>query len=142
MSVLVVEDDPDIRDFVADALSIDGYAVLTAGNGLEALRLLDEQRPDVVLLDLRMPVMDGPTFARRCWERCMSALSSPSRSTWTTSVPSWDSSPVRPPERPAHRTFGPPRRKQSLDCAGCDPCDRAASERPRDATALRPRHRR
>jgi CheY-like chemotaxis protein len=69
MSVLVVEDDPDIRDFVADALSIDGYAVLTAGNGLEALRLLDEQRPDVVLLDLRMPMMDGPTFARRCWER-------------------------------------------------------------------------
>lgn len=69
MSVLVVDDDPDIRDFVADALSIDGYAVITAADGLEALRLLDERRPDVVLLDLRMPVMDGPTFARRCWER-------------------------------------------------------------------------
>ena len=69
MSVLVVDDDADIREFVSDALSFDGYAVVTAENGLEALRLLDEHRPDVVLLDLRMPVMDGPTFARRCWER-------------------------------------------------------------------------
>ncbi len=69
MRVLVVDDDPDICEVVTDALGFAGYAVRTAGNGLEALRLLDEQHPDLVLLDLRMPVMDGPTFARRCWER-------------------------------------------------------------------------
>ncbi|HEV7216905.1 MAG TPA: response regulator [Chloroflexota bacterium] len=74
MCVLVVDDDPDIREFVSDALAFDGYAVLTAGNGLEALRLLDQHHPHVVLLDLRMPVMDGPTFARRCWERFGDAI--------------------------------------------------------------------
>ena len=69
MSILVVDDDPDICEFVSDALAFDGFVVITAGNGVEALRLLDQHLPDVVLLDLRMPVMDGPTFARRCRER-------------------------------------------------------------------------
>ena len=69
MYILVADDDPDIREFVADALAWDDHVVLVAENGLEALRLLDEQIPDVILLDLRMPVMDGPTFARHCWER-------------------------------------------------------------------------
>lgn len=69
MYVLVADDDPDIREFVTDALAWDNHEVLVAGNGLEALRLLDAHRPDVILLDLRMPVMDGPTFARCCWER-------------------------------------------------------------------------
>jgi CheY-like chemotaxis protein len=69
MHVLVVDDDADILELVADTLGFEGYEVSIALNGLEALRSLDARRPDVVLLDLRMPVMDGPTFARRCWER-------------------------------------------------------------------------
>lgn len=74
MGVLVVDDDADIREFVTDALADAGHVVVTADNGLEALRLLDMHRPDLVLLDLRMPVMDGPTFARRCQERFGNAI--------------------------------------------------------------------
>ncbi len=61
--VLVVEDQPDIRDFVALVLENEGYRVTTAGNGAIALEEVARQRVDVVLLDMRMPVMDGWTFA-------------------------------------------------------------------------------
>jgi CheY-like chemotaxis protein len=64
-TVLVVDDDPDVRDSVVDVLQAEGYVTLAAGNGLEALRLLRDSKigpPDVILLDLLMPVMDGWTF--------------------------------------------------------------------------------
>ena len=57
--VLVVEDDDDIRECLADVLSEEGYTVETAENGREALQLLRRFRPCVILLDLMMPVMDG-----------------------------------------------------------------------------------
>jgi two-component system chemotaxis response regulator CheY len=60
--VLVVDDDPDIREAVQDILSFEGYAVVQADNGREALELLTRQpplRPCIILLDLMMPVMDG-----------------------------------------------------------------------------------
>jgi DNA-binding response OmpR family regulator len=57
--VLVVDDDHDIRESLASVLSDEGYDVAEAGNGLEALAEMDRERPDVVLLDLMMPVMDG-----------------------------------------------------------------------------------
>jgi two-component system response regulator MprA len=62
--VLVVDDDPAIRAVVADALSWEGYDVLVAGDGREALGLIGRERPDMVLLDLMMPVMTGAEFAR------------------------------------------------------------------------------
>ena len=58
-SVLLVEDDKDIRDAMSALLESEGYTVLTAGNGEEALRILDRGQPCVVLLDLMMPVMSG-----------------------------------------------------------------------------------
>jgi CheY-like chemotaxis protein len=60
--VLVVDDDASIRGFLAEALSDEGYHVETAGNGQEALTILGGWRPDVILLDLMMPVMDGWEF--------------------------------------------------------------------------------
>ncbi len=60
--ILVVDDDPAILDVVADILRESGYRVETAVNGAEALRKLAGIRPDAVLLDLMMPVMDGWTF--------------------------------------------------------------------------------
>ena len=60
--VLVVDDDPDIRAFGAELLADEGYAVRTAANGRDALAALASWRPDVILLDLMMPVMDGWTF--------------------------------------------------------------------------------
>jgi two-component system chemotaxis response regulator CheY len=60
--VLVVDDDPDIREAVQDILSFEGYGVVQADNGREALELLSHEpplRPCIILLDLMMPVMDG-----------------------------------------------------------------------------------
>lgn len=58
-TVLVVEDTELLRRIYADALEHEGYRVLTAANGLEALALLQHERPDVILLDLVMPQMGG-----------------------------------------------------------------------------------
>lgn len=61
--VLIVDDDEDISELVADALSNRGYRTLHARNGEEALRQIAESEPQLILLDMRMPVMDGWTFA-------------------------------------------------------------------------------
>ena len=63
--VLVVDDDESIRQIVRMCLGDEGYEVFEAANGLDALALLPDCRPDLILLDLRMPVMDGWEFARR-----------------------------------------------------------------------------
>lgn len=63
--MLVVEDDPSIREMVALALEDAGYDVTGAPDGESAFRLVDAQRPDVLLVDLRMPLMDGFEFMRR-----------------------------------------------------------------------------
>jgi CheY-like chemotaxis protein len=61
--ILVVDDDADVRNTVADALEDEGFDVVTAANGGEALRQLDAgARPDVILLDMMMPEMDGWAF--------------------------------------------------------------------------------
>jgi CheY-like chemotaxis protein len=57
--VLVVDDDPAIRLICTTWLSLDGYEVLEAANGQDALELAFTAEPDVVLLDLSMPVLDG-----------------------------------------------------------------------------------
>ncbi len=61
--VLVVDDDSSIRQFLRLALSDRGYEVVTAENGEAALAAIRQATPSVVLLDMRMPVMDGWTFA-------------------------------------------------------------------------------
>jgi CheY-like chemotaxis protein len=60
--VLVVEDNPDLRLLVADILADAGYEVRSVGDGAEALTLLDQWWPAVIVLDLMMPVMDGEAF--------------------------------------------------------------------------------
>jgi CheY-like chemotaxis protein len=67
--VLVVDDDPTIRDFLAEALRDQGYAVETAANGAEAVEAVARSRPSLVLLDVRMPVLDGWGFAEVMRER-------------------------------------------------------------------------
>jgi two-component system chemotaxis response regulator CheY len=67
--VLVVDDDASIRELLATALEDDGYEVVPATNGEDALSVVERWRPDVIVLDLMMPVMDGWTFAKRLRER-------------------------------------------------------------------------
>ena len=57
--MLVVEDEAPIREVIRDVLEDNGYRVLHAANGAEALGVLEHQRPDAVVLDLLMPVMHG-----------------------------------------------------------------------------------
>jgi two-component system, chemotaxis family, chemotaxis protein CheY len=64
--VVVVEDEADIRDTIAELLEDEGYSVEKAKHGAEALVHVERRRPDVVVLDLMMPVMDGWAFARAC----------------------------------------------------------------------------
>jgi CheY-like chemotaxis protein len=61
--VLVVDDEADIRATVSAILEIEGYAVAEATNGAEALAVVEADPPDVILLDMRMPVLDGWGFA-------------------------------------------------------------------------------
>lgn len=59
--VLVVEDDPNIRELVALHLGLDGWRVTSSGDGLEALRLVDRESFDLVVLDVMLPGVDGFT---------------------------------------------------------------------------------
>ncbi|MBI2391916.1 MAG: response regulator [Deltaproteobacteria bacterium] len=70
-TILVVDDDEDICSLVAAILEDEGYAVRTAANGAEALKNLRTLgKPDLILLDMKMPVMDGWEFARRLRTEC------------------------------------------------------------------------
>ena len=58
-TILVVEDSADVREFLVSLLTRSGYTVNSAPNGQVALELLAAQRPDLILLDLSMPILDG-----------------------------------------------------------------------------------
>jgi CheY-like chemotaxis protein len=77
LAVLVVDDDPDTATSLAELLSLHGHAVRAALDGEEALRMVGEFPPDVVLLDIRMPNLDGCGVARRIRERCELARKRP-----------------------------------------------------------------
>jgi DNA-binding response OmpR family regulator len=59
MSILIVDDEPRIRDFVRMNLEIEHYGVIEASNGLEALEKLRDNLPDLIVMDVMMPEMDG-----------------------------------------------------------------------------------
>jgi two-component system, chemotaxis family, chemotaxis protein CheY len=61
--ILVIDDDAAILDTVAEILIFEGYSVVTAANGADGLRYIEQSRPGLILLDMRMPVMDGWAFA-------------------------------------------------------------------------------
>jgi two-component system KDP operon response regulator KdpE len=58
-SILIVDDDPGLRELIRINLEHEGYKVLQASNGVECLEAVREQRPELVLLDVMMPEMDG-----------------------------------------------------------------------------------
>jgi len=64
-TVLVIDDDPDVRAFLAESLDAFGYAVLDAGDGLSGLELLAQRKPDLLLVDYAMPGMTGAEVAAR-----------------------------------------------------------------------------
>src|SRR5438105_6822344 len=68
VKILVVDNDPDFRNALAAVLTDCGFRVAIASNGLQALHAVATERPALVLLDMQMPVLDGPGFARRLAE--------------------------------------------------------------------------
>jgi len=69
LSILVVDDEPILLEVLADFLEYEGHRVETAPDGVEALKKLEGANFDVVLTDIRMPRLDGPTLYRRIQER-------------------------------------------------------------------------
>jgi urea transport system substrate-binding protein len=67
--ILIIDDDPAILATVAEILHDEGYNVRAAGNGMEGLAALEQQLPALILLDMRMPVLDGWGFVRALRER-------------------------------------------------------------------------
>jgi DNA-binding response OmpR family regulator len=63
-TILVVDDEPALRDLIGQMLEIGGYGVLEASDGEEALDMIDETPPDAVILDVMMPEMDGITVCK------------------------------------------------------------------------------
>ena len=68
-SILVVDDEASIRDSLRMILEYEGYRVEAAASGIEALKIARDRPPDSILLDLRMPEMDGLETLRQLRER-------------------------------------------------------------------------
>ncbi|MBA3944620.1 MAG: response regulator [Herpetosiphonaceae bacterium] len=66
---MVIDDDPSILITVAEILRFEGYEVATATNGADGLRILEQIQPTLLLLDMRMPVLDGWGFTQTLRER-------------------------------------------------------------------------
>lgn len=72
-TILVVDDEREVRDVIGALLDRSGYAVFYANNGAEALSVVDKYSIDMIVLDLLMPVMDGIATIRRLKSDIMSA---------------------------------------------------------------------
>ena len=57
--ILIVEDEESLRLFYEEELKAEGYEIITARNGKEAIQLFEERKPDLIVLDIVMPIMDG-----------------------------------------------------------------------------------
>lgn len=63
-SILVVDDEEYVLAFIEIKLKVSGYKVLTAGDGIQALEIIKNSSPDLVIIDLIMPRVDGPTLLK------------------------------------------------------------------------------
>jgi CheY-like chemotaxis protein len=63
--ILIVDDDRDVRTFLSTLLERHGYATVSASDGVEALSIARQERPDLILLDLMMPRQTGTDFYRK-----------------------------------------------------------------------------
>ena len=69
LHILIVDDDPAIRATISEVLADEGYRVAMATDGVDALAAIEETLPALILLDMRMPILDGWGFARTLRER-------------------------------------------------------------------------
>jgi DNA-binding response OmpR family regulator len=67
--ILVIDDNQDVLDLLEDDLTAEGYEVVTAGDGLDGLRALKRDRPDLIIIDIMMPQISGPGVMTLIGER-------------------------------------------------------------------------
>ena len=67
--ILIADDEPELREAVMDYLKDEGFKTYQASNGTECLKMIEEDPPNLVLLDIRMPGMDGLEVLRRINEK-------------------------------------------------------------------------
>jgi len=67
--ILIVDDEPDIIEFLQYNLEKEGFTVFSAGNGQDGLRMAEEVKPDLIILDIMMPIMDGVEVCRQLRSR-------------------------------------------------------------------------
>jgi CheY-like chemotaxis protein len=72
-TILVADDEPEVRSLILALLEDEGYRVVVAANGRAAIEVVERRRPDLILMDIMMPTMDGKEAARRLRERPESA---------------------------------------------------------------------
>lgn len=64
-NILVVDDEPDVREFLSDLLTDEGYSVRQAEDGVRAMEMIAQEKPDLILLDLQMPKETGTDLYRK-----------------------------------------------------------------------------
>lgn len=67
--ILLVEDEPNVRNFVRVYLEFEGYQVVEASNGIEGLSQVQKEKPDLIVTDIMMPEMDGVQFYKTLRQR-------------------------------------------------------------------------
>lgn len=72
-TILVADDEADVRSLILALLEDEGYRVVVAANGRAAIEVVERRRPDLILMDVMMPMMDGREAARRLRQRPESA---------------------------------------------------------------------
>ena len=108
--VLLVDDEPDILDLLSYNLEREGFRVATAANGADALRTAQADLPDVVVLDVMMPKMDGMETCRRFREDALASASCPSscsppEARSATRSRAWTPAPTTTSSSPFRRAF-------------------------------------
>ena len=78
--ILVVEDQPDSRQIIRDMLAPTDYEITEVENGEQALAAIAKQRPDLILMDIQLPIMDGYEATAPHQSRCFAALNPDHRS--------------------------------------------------------------
>lgn len=103
--ILVVEDVDDIRDMLVEVMAMLGYQGITASNGLEAVTVAQQGRPDLILMDVWLPLKNGTAAAReiRALPECahipiirLSALEEPSDAQGQLESFAWDAALTKP----------------------------------------------
>ena len=131
-TVLIVDDEPDVRTLCKVNLEYEGYRVIEAADGLEALEVVKKDLPDVILLDLMMPNLDGWEVLRRLREDAATAhipvLLLTAKADQESQLHGWESGIADYVTKPFNPVTLPKYIKKALEGADADDTSRRAEQ--------------